>query len=152
MHPNVLSMKYLSSIILLSNILFFNFQSFSESKDSLYIKINDVNPKIISILLSDKGRLSDKGNISIISISMKNKYENVFRFGCDPYAPPIFKKDKKKINLNNLITYNKLNKILDEDFLKTLTNYEVFFILTEDKNSFYSIKVMPLLPPKLNKM
>lgn len=139
-------MKNRLFLIVLITLSTINFKLFADNKDSLYVKINNLNPKLKSILIDNKG------NISIFSISMKNKYDNVFRFGCNYYESSIFTKNKRKINQNNLINYYKLNEMLNKDFIKIATNYEVFFILTEDKNNFYSIKVRPLLPPELNKM
>lgn len=114
----------------------------AHAKDSLYVNINDLSPKVKSIFLSDKGI------ISIISISMKNKYENVFRYGCDPSNFKVFIKNKIRTNKNNLLAYSKLNEMLNKDFLKIATKYEVFFILTEDKNNFYAINVRPIIPNK----
>ena len=42
--------------------------------------------------------------------------------------------------------------ILDEDFFKVVLKYEIFFIMIEDKNRIYGIKVKPILPIELNKM
>lgn len=68
---------------------FYNYQSYSQKKDSLYIKINDLNPNIKRILLDNKGN---------ISIRMKNKFKNGFIFGCDPYNTKILTKNKSEIN------------------------------------------------------
>jgi hypothetical protein len=146
-------MKFSSFIILLSNIILFNTNSFAENKDSIYVKLNKINPNIISILLDVEGKSINKGNISIISVSMKNKYGNVLRFMINNENNLIHYMNKEALNKQkSVIDYKKLNQLLDEDFFKVVLKYEIFFIMIEDKNRIYGIKVKPILPIELNKM
>ena len=148
-----LIMKFSSFIILLSNIILFNTNSFAENKDSIYVKLNKINPNIISILLDVEGKSINKGNISIISVSMKNKYGNVLRFMINNENNLIHYMNKEALNKQkSVIDYKKLNQLLDEDFFKVVLKYEIFFIMIEDKNRIYGIKVKPILPIELNKM
>lgn len=78
---------------------------------------------------------------------MKNNYENVFRFGLNAYETVIYAKDKRTlIKQKKLIIYKKLNELLNKDLVKMATSYDFFFIITTDKNNFYSLKVRPIIP------
>lgn len=138
-------MKKLSTFLVLF-FLISNLNSFSKDVDTLYIKINELDVKYKRFLLNEKV------DFSVISILIKNKFQESLLFVSNPYEPSIQTLEKNISDKLNLMSFYTYNSYLKKDFLNTVYNNVVFLIITEDKLSYYMIKVKPILPKELNNM
>lgn len=112
--------------------------------DSVFVEINKLSSEKIYYGLLD-------AKINLVNISLKNRYQDQLGFIAGYSDSKFFLKKREAIREDKVVSYEKFNKMLNEDFMKIYYYYKIYFIISEDKDNYLTLDVRPILPPELNK-
>ncbi len=123
--------------------LFVSGNAFSQAKikDSLYVSLYKLAPEKYSYAIHN-------GKINVVNVNIKNKYGSQMGYVTGYYSSRL--SQIKKESKHRIISYEKLNDMINADYLNVQNNYHLFFILTEDKYNYLTIQLRPISPGRFN--
>ena len=134
----------MKKIILVVAFVSFLIPSFAQNaiKDSLFVRIDRLQSSKLNYSV-------DKGNITLIQVSIKNKYSTTAGFILAHGNPDLALKNKKNVE-KKVISYLAFNRMLNNDFRNIWAYIKVYFVLSESKTEYLVLWVIPILPGQLD--
>jgi hypothetical protein len=126
----------LSLIILSFNSLFAQI----EVRDSVFVKVNKLESSKYSFFLNN-------GKIGLVSIYVKNKYEDQTGYVTGYFDSNLTLKQKHKLDPSKVITYDQYVEIINKDILNVFYYYKVYFIISDTKYDYLTLQVRQIMPP-----
>lgn len=112
-----------------------------EVRDSVFVKIYDLEPNKYSFGMND-------GKIGLVSIYLKNKYEEQKGYLTGYFGSNLTLKQKHKLDPRKILTYEEYVNLIDKDIMKVFYYYKVYFIISEAKYDYLTLQVRQILPPE----
>jgi hypothetical protein len=133
----------MKKLLLLSLIILSFYSLFAqiEVRDSVFVKVNKLESSKYSFFMNN-------GKIGLVSIYVKNKYEDQTGYVTGYFDSNLTLKQKHKLDPSKVITYDQYVEIINKGILNVFYYYKVYFIISDTKYDYLTLQVRQIMPPE----
>lgn len=109
-----------------------------EIKDSVFIKINNLESKYVLYQISN-------GKMIGVDILIKNKYENQTGYASGYFGSNLILKEKHKLDPKKILSYVEYVNLINKNLMDVYLHYKIYFILSEAKYAYLILQVRQMV-------